>query len=277
MTRKTKILLITIILSFILALVLGENENAVGFFGLIFFGSIIYAITLLFKNYIYKKIFKNYYSEESIKKRKELKLFRKQEAEKQKKLSAEKKKVLLRKKLKEEKELLPTKLKEEKAQKKSWIQRSVEKHVKWQKEVQQKIAEDKKKLQEEKKRKEEKLIAEQKEEKKRKEEKLIAEQKLKQMQRILTPIEKREQENKKNNQLRKKKEEEEKLRVIDEIYLDIKSIPKLDSSTFNYIKNHYSLDELIQNLREKKKIQGVGPVLSDAILRVIKKKSTDLF
>lgn len=262
MTRKTKILLITIILSFILALVLGENENAVGFFGLIFFGSIIYAITLLFKNYIYKKIFKNYYSEESIKKRKELKLFRKQEAEKQKKLSAEKKKVLLRKKLKEEKELLPTKFKEEKAQKKSWIQRSVEKHLKWQKEVQQKIAEDKKKLQEEKKRKEEKLIAE---------------QKLEQMQRILTPIEKREQENKKNNQLRKKKEEEEKLRVIDEIYLDIKSIPKLDSSTFNYIKNHYSLDELIQNLREKKKIQGVGPVLADAILRVIKKKSTDLF
>ena len=50
MTRKTKILLITIILSFILALVLGENENAVGFFGLIFFGSIIYAVTLLFKN-----------------------------------------------------------------------------------------------------------------------------------------------------------------------------------------------------------------------------------
>ena len=128
--------------------------------------------------------------------------------------------------------------------------------------MQQKIAEDKKKLQEEKKRKEEKLIAE---------------QKLEQMQRILTPIEKREQENKKNNQLRKKKEEEEKLRVIDEIYLDIKSIPKLDSSTFNYIKNHYSLDELIQNLREKKKIQGVGPVLADAILRVIKKKSTDLF
>ena len=69
MTRKTKILLITIILSFILALVLGENENAVGFFGLIFFGSIIYAIILLFKNYIYKKIFKNYYSEESIKKK----------------------------------------------------------------------------------------------------------------------------------------------------------------------------------------------------------------
>ena len=99
MTRKTKILLITIILSFILALVLGENENAVVFFGLIFFGSIIYAITLLFKNYIYKKIFKNYYSEESIKKRKELKLFRKQEAEKQKKLSAEKKKSVTSQKI----------------------------------------------------------------------------------------------------------------------------------------------------------------------------------
>jgi len=197
--KRLKITLITCLVFFILAA--GISGKSAYFYLCIFVGSFIYAIIIIFK----MLVFKGYYSEESIKKRRELKLLRKQEAKKQKEKF---------KKIKEEKRKEEKRIKEE--NKKKWLEQKAKEKA------------DRERI-------------------------------------------KREEEEQRKIIEREKKAEEQK--KISEVWSDIGEIPQLPEKTFNFLKKNYSLKEIQGMLGRKEKIQGVGPGMSDAILRVMRNKS----
>ncbi len=208
MPKRLKVTLTVILISFCLSIYFVNRSESFFLYVLIFLISLCYAIIIIFK----MVIFKGYYSEESIKKRKELKLLKKQENLKRKQEGAKQKQEF--KKLKEEKKKEEKRRKEENKQK--WLeQKAKEKaereRIKMEKEAEKQRIERERKAQEQKK--------------------------------------------------------------INEVWSDISEIPQFPEKTLNFLKKNYSLKEIQGMLGRGEKIQGIGPGMSDAILRVMRNKS----
>lgn len=209
MPKRLKITIVTGLVSLISSVYFGSFDSESGdLFALIFSGSLIYAIIIVFK----MLVFKGYYSEESIKKRRESKLLRKQESIKRKQEAKKQNEKF--KKIKEDKRKEEKRIKEE--NKKKWLEQKAKEKA--------------------------------------------------ERDRI-----KREKEAQREREEKERKAQEQK--KISEVWSDIAQIPKFPEKTFNFLKKNYSLKEIQGMLGRGEKIQGVGPVMSDAILRVMRNKS----
>ena len=82
---------------------------------------------------------------------------------------------------------------------------------------------------------------------------------------------KREKEAERQRIESERKAQEQK--KINEVWSDISGIPKFPEKTLNFLKKNYSLKEIQGMLGRGEKIQGIGPSMSDAILRVMRNKS----
>lgn len=140
MPKRLKVTLTVILISFFLSIYFVNRSETFFVYVLIFLISFCYAIIIIFK----MVIFKGYYSEESIKKRKELKLLKKQENLKRKQEGAKQKQEF--KKLKEEKKKEEKRRKEENKQK--WLEQKAKEKAERERIKMERKAQEQKKINE---------------------------------------------------------------------------------------------------------------------------------